>query len=47
MTKFTKDLKPIFVDNKDLIRIVSSDVGGYVVPANPKKLFFFIFIYKK
>ena len=38
MTKFTKDLKPIFVDNKDLIRIGSIDDGGYVVPVETVKL---------
>ena len=32
MTDFIKDLKPIFVDNEDLIRLGSIDDGGYVVP---------------
>ena len=29
---FPKQFKPIFIDNKELIRIGSPDDGGYVVP---------------
>ena len=32
MVKFPKEFKPVFVDNKDLIRLGSIDDGGYVVP---------------
>ena len=32
MVKFPRELKPIFIDNKDLIRLGSIDDGGYVVP---------------
>ena len=32
MVTFPKELKPVFVDNKDLVRLGSIDDGGYVVP---------------
>ena len=32
MAEFPKELKPIFVDDKDLIRLGSIDDGGYVLP---------------
>ena len=32
MATFPKELKPIYVDNNDLIRLGSIDDGGYVVP---------------
>ena len=37
MTEFPKELKPIFVENEDLIRLGSIDDGGYVVPINTVK----------
>ena len=37
MVKFPKELKPIFVDNKNLIRLGSIDDGGYVVPIESVK----------
>jgi hypothetical protein len=37
MVGFPKDLKPIFVDDKDLIRLGSIDDGGYVVPIETVK----------
>ena len=32
MVKFSKKLKPIFIDNSELVRLGSIDDGGYVVP---------------
>ena len=37
MVELPKDLKPIFVDDKDLIRLGSIDDGGYVVPIETVK----------
>ena len=32
MVEFSQKLKPIFIDNSELIRLGSIDDGGYVVP---------------
>ena len=32
MVEFSKKLKPIFIDNSELVRLGSIDDGGYVVP---------------
>jgi hypothetical protein len=37
MAQFHKNLKPIYIDNKELIRIGSIDDGGYVVPVKTVK----------
>jgi len=37
MVEFSKKLKPIFVDNSELVRLESIDYGGYVVPKETVK----------
>ena len=37
MAEFPQNLKPIFVDDRDLIRLGSIDDGGYVVPTETVK----------
>ena len=37
MAKFPQNLKPVFVDDRDLIRLGSIDDGGYVVPIETVK----------
>ena len=37
MALFPKQLKPVFVENNELIRLGSIDDGGYVVPLKSVK----------
>ena len=37
MAKFPQNLKPVFVDDRDLVRLGSIDDGGYVVPIETVK----------